>query len=175
MLVERSSNDPARREWIRRTLFTSSEEAVAIPLIPLSIVERLVSADSDLEDVVRLVDHFAQRLNRQISLLDVSHPDPAKARFLISGAYRTGVVGSGGLVSEIPNPLQRVQAIEDYFMARTMGLPVYSKIEGWMQDRSWRYDRILAPIQNRKVDLLISAFWHSGEPEHSLRLANTVK
>ncbi|MFY7963188.1 MAG: hypothetical protein ACOVVK_24150 [Elsteraceae bacterium] len=160
---------------MRRTLFTSSEEATSIPLIPLSIVDRLITADSDLEDVVRLVDHFGQKLNRQVSLLDVSHPDPAKACFLISGAYRTGVVGAGGFVCDIPNPLQRGQAIEDYFMARTMGIPLFSKIDGWMQDRSWRYDRLLAPIQNRKVNLLISAFWHSGEPEQSPRPAKARK
>lgn len=160
---------------MRRTLFTSGEEAVATPLIPLSIMDRLLSSECDLEEVVRLIDYFGKRLNRQISLLDVSNPDPAKARFLISGAYRTGVVGNGGLVSDIPNPLQRQQAIEDYFMARTMGLPLYSKIEGWMQERAWRYDRLLAPIQNRNLNLLISAFWHSGEPERPLRLAVAPK
>lgn len=148
-----------------RTLFTSGEEAVATPLIPLSIVDRLLAEDSDMEEVVRLIEHFGKRLNRQVSLLDVSNPDPAKARFLIRGAYRTGVVADGGSVGDIPNLLQRRQAIEDYFMARTMGLPLYSKIEGWMQDRAWRYDRLLVPIQNRKVNLLISAFWHNGEPE----------
>lgn len=160
---------------MQRTLFTSDEEPIATPLIPLSIIDRLLSPDSDLEEVVRLIEHFGKRLNRQVSLLDVSNPDPAKARFLISGAYRTGVVAGGGLVSDIPNVLQRNQAIEDYFMARTMGLPLYSKIEGWMQGRAWRYDRLLAPIQNKNVNLLISAFWHNGEPERPLRPAIAPK
>lgn len=175
MLIEQKSHDPARQEWILRTLFTSGEEAVATPLIPLSIMDRLVYEDSDLDEVVRLIEHFGKRLNRQISLLDVSNPDPAKARFLICGAYRTGAVADGALVSDIPNLLQRRQAIEDYFMARTMGLPLCSKIEAWMQDRAWRYDRLLTPIQNRKVNLLISAFWHNGEPEQRLRPTTAPK
>ncbi len=169
MLVERRAEDPDRREWLNRTLFTSGEEPLATPLIGLSMIPLLLTKAATLDQVVELVDHFGKRLNQQISLIDMSEPDPAKSRFLICGAYRTGMVGDGGSVLDIPNAVQRRQAIEDYFMARTLGRPLFSKIEGWMQGRSWRYDRLLIPIQNKRLNLLVSAFWHSGEPSELVR------
>lgn len=150
-----------RSEWIERILFANGEDAFSERLIGLSVIGKLVKYQDSLADIMRVAAHYAQKIDQQIAVIDVTAGDPSVGRFLSVGNYRMkGEIAGPLLVSDLPNVVQRKQVAEDYYMARTLGVPLFAKVRAQMNGERWYYDRILVPVRTQDLSVLISAYWH---------------
>lgn len=164
MIRTLKTNDAAETEWIERILFANGEDSFSDRLIGLAVIGEVVGMNDSLEEIVKITRHYSARINHQLSVFDMSAPDPEKGRFVSVGNYRMrGDTEDLSLISDIPNPVQRKQVIDDYFMARTLGVPLFAKVHANMNGVHWSYDRILVPVRTKDLNVLISAYWHHGE------------
>ncbi len=156
--------DPFRTEWIERVLFADGEAAFSERLIGLSVIGKIVGYHESLEDIVRITRHYADKINQQISVIDMTNPNPEAGRFISVGNYQMrGDAEDISKVVDIPNLVQRRQVVEDYYMARTLGVPLFGKVRANMSGYKWSYDRILVPVRTHDSSVLISAFWHHDD------------
>lgn len=164
MIQTLKTQDPEDTEWIERILFANGEDAFSDRLIGLSVIGEVVGMHDSLEEIVKITRHYSVRINHQLSVFDMSAPDPEKGRFVAVGNYRMkGDTEDLTLISDIPNAVQRKQVIDDYYMARTLGVPLFAKVHANMSGIRWSYDRILVPVRTKSLNVLISAYWHHGE------------
>ena len=164
MIQTIKTQDPFETEWIERILFANGEDAFSERLIGLSVIGEVVGMHDSIEEIVKIARYHSSRINHQLAILDMSSPDPEKGRFLSVGNYRMkGDTEDLSLISDIPNPVQRKQVVDDYFMARTLGVPLFARVHANMSGTLWSYDRILVPVRTKDLSLLVSAYWHHGE------------
>jgi hypothetical protein len=164
MIQTLKTQDPFETEWIERILFANGEDAFSERLIGLSVIGEVVGTNDSLEEIVKITRYYSSKINHQLSVFDMSAPDPEKGRFISVGNYRMrGDTEDLSLISDIPNPVQRKQVIDDYYMARTLGVPLFARVHANMNGVQWSYDRILVPVRTKELSVLVSAYWHHGE------------
>jgi hypothetical protein len=164
MIQTLKTQDPFETEWIERILFSNGEDAFSERLIGLSVIGEVVGLRDSLEEIVKITRHYSSRINHQLSVFDMTAPDPEKARFISVGNYRMrGDTEDLSVISDIPNPIQRKQVIDDYYMARTLGVPLFARVNANMSGVQWSYDRILVPVRTKDLSVLVSAYWHHAE------------
>jgi len=164
MIQTLKTQDPFETEWIERILFANGEDAFSERLIGLSVIGNVVGMNDSLEEIVKITRHYSSKINDQLSVFDMTAPDPEKGRVVAVGNYRMkGDTEDFSLISDIPNPVQRKQVIDDYYMARTLGVPLFARVRANLNGINWSYDRILVPVRTKDLNILVSAFWHHGE------------
>jgi len=148
-------------EWIERIMFDSGERAFSDRLASLLVICKRIKPKHDLADVMTLLAPFAESVNQQCAVVDVTPVDLRIGRFLRVGNYRIdGDLGPPARLADLRSPVQRKQVVEDYRIARAFGQPLYAKVRGQLLGQQWSYDRILAPVRTREHNLLVTAFWH---------------